>query len=94
MNIASLKSGLKSAAASLVLGFTLILPGLSSAQADEITGVIASIDFDLIVLTDETTLMVPEDFAVDDLEPGMTIHVFYEQATDGTNVITDLELAN
>ena len=64
-----------------------------SAFADEARGKIASIDPEnyVLVLDGNRTFAIPEEFYVEDLEPGMTVVIQYE-VVEGENVISDLEI--
>lgn len=77
------------AMAALVLAFAFA----TAAFADEATGKIASIDIEnlLIVLEDGTRFAIPEEFYVDDLEPGMSVVIQFD-VIDGAKMISDLEI--
>ncbi|WP_321499105.1 DUF1344 domain-containing protein [Breoghania sp.] len=64
------------------------------ASAEDAKGKIVKVDFDNYVLQLENgqTFEVPEDFYVEDLEPGMVVVIQYD-IVEGKNVIADLELA-
>ncbi|WP_321342502.1 DUF1344 domain-containing protein [Breoghania sp.] len=64
------------------------------ASAEDVRGKIVKIDFENYVLQLDggQRFEVPEDFYVEDLEPGMIVVIQYE-VVDGKNVIADLELA-
>lgn len=64
------------------------------AFADEARGKITSIDPDalVLVLDGDRSFDLPEDFYVEDLEPGMSVVIQYD-VVDDTNVVSDLEIS-
>ena len=76
-------------ASALALLFTLA----SFALADETAGTITKIDVEnaVIMLDDGNKYVIPEEFYVEDLEPGMMIRVLFD-VIDGNKMISDLEV--
>ncbi|WP_346894079.1 DUF1344 domain-containing protein [uncultured Roseibium sp.] len=76
-----------------VLAVTVALP-LSHAFADEGSGTIVEIDPDArsIVLDDDTVYVLPDTIDPEGLNIGDVVMITYEEASDGTLVVTKLEL--
>ncbi len=76
-----------------VLAVTVALP-LAHAFADEGSGTIVEIDPDArsIVLDDDTVYVLPDTIDPEGLNIGDVVMLTYEQADNGTLVVTKLEL--
>lgn len=81
-------------ASALTLLLTLAATSLVTfAFADEASGTITKVDAEnlAIVLEDGSRYVIPEEFYVEDLKPGMTIQLQFD-VIDGAKIISDLEV--
>ncbi len=77
--------------ASLTLFATLGLAPIA-ASADELEGIIAGINDDgILMLTDGTEFLLPEEFNVEGLEPGTKVLVDYE-VVEGEKIALDVAI--
>ncbi|MBO0343799.1 DUF1344 domain-containing protein [Roseibium sp. CAU 1637] len=86
---------LKSLITSTALALVLAVSATSVAQAEEITGIVASVDYEdaIIVLEDGSTLILPEDTDTEAYEPGQMIQATYEMDSDGNLIVLELAIA-
>lgn len=78
-----------------LFALALLVTVTASAIAEEVRGKIAKIDSETnsIVLTDGAKYIIPDEFYVDDIRPGMQVTLEYD-IIDGEKVINDLEIEN
>lgn len=73
----------------------LLATMISAALAGEVEATIVEIrpDSATLVLSDGASYLIPVDFYVDDLKPGMKVLVFYDEDKDG-RTLTDVQIQN
>ncbi|MCC2112506.1 MAG: DUF1344 domain-containing protein [Hyphomicrobiales bacterium] len=76
--------------------FSLVLAGFlaaaGAAAADDVEGTIKKIDAEngVLVLADGSKFVIPDEFNIDGLEPGVKVLVFYD-TVDGKKTLANVE---
>ncbi|MAA97941.1 MAG: hypothetical protein CMN87_06520 [Stappia sp.] len=77
----------------ILASIALVGTMISAALAGEVEATIVEIrpDSSTLILSDGASYLIPVDFYVDDLKPGMKVLAFYDEDTDG-RTLTDVQI--